>query len=132
MPLSETERTYEIRFTDRGPIRITIPATWKVTFGAVVPGAKAGYSGTFGLRIWETTDKQRAVFANVASFCDLSIPIAVAAVRRYGEEDWYLDNGSWTGEYADKVEKAWMPQVEVIDEAILPELNEPKGVMKPW
>jgi hypothetical protein len=107
-------RTYEITFTDRGPIRITIPETWKVTFGAVVPGAKGGYSGTFGLRIWEATDKQRAVFANVASFRDLSIEIMVAAVRKYGTEEWFADDGrTWTGAMADLVEKGWKPESEV-------------------
>jgi hypothetical protein len=111
-----TDRTYEITFTDRGPIRVTIPETWKVTFGAIVPSVKGGYSsGGFGLRIWEATDKQRAVFANVASFRDLSIEIMVAAVRKYGTEDWYADDGkSWTGDRADLVEKAWRPESEII------------------
>jgi len=108
------EVTYEITFTDRGPIRITIPATWKVTFGALVP-AKAGASmGPHGLRIWEGTDKQRAVFANVSSFRDLSLDIQVAAIRKYGTEDWYLDDGSlWVGLNADLVEKGWKSESEV-------------------
>jgi hypothetical protein len=108
-------RTYEITFTDRGPIRVTIPETWKITFGQVVPGSKSGGYTSFGLRIWEATDKQRAVFANVASFRDLSIEIMVAAVRKYGTEDWYADDGkSWTGDRADLVEKAWRPESEII------------------
>ena len=110
-----TDRTYEIQFTDRGPIRVTIPETWKITFGAVVPGAKGGYAaGAFGLRIWEATDKQRAVFANVASFRDLSIDIMVAAVRKYGTEEWFADDGkTWVKERAALVEKAWKPESEV-------------------
>lgn len=108
------EVTYEITFTDRGPIRITIPTTWKVTFGALVP-AKGGASlGPHGLRIWEGTDKQRAVFANVASFRDLSLDIKVAAVRKYGTEDWYRDDSvTWVGSRAGLVEKAWMSESEI-------------------
>ena len=102
MPLPTDElRTYEITFSDRGPMRITIPATWKVTYGAVVPGSKIG--GTYGLRIWETGEKQRAVWANVESFRDLSIQTEIAAVRKYGTEGWY----------ANLVEKAWKPESEV-------------------
>jgi hypothetical protein len=116
-----TETTYEIKFSDRQPtMRITIPSTWKVTFGAIVPGKTVS---AYGLRIWEGTDKQRAVFANVESFRDLSIPTLIAAVRKYGQEEWFRDNGDWTGELADQVEKAWKPEDEVSSTAILPELT---------
>lgn len=113
--MSET-RTYEI-VTTRGKQRITVPAEYKVTFGAVVPGAKAtGYGGGgWGLRIWESTDKQRAVFSDVISFRDLSIPVEVAAVRKFGSEDWVLDDGTYTGKKAETVEKAWKNIDEIKD-----------------
>ncbi len=109
-------RTYEI-VTSRGKQRITVPAAYKVTFGAVVPGAKAsGYSGGgWGLRIWESADKQRAVFTDVVSFRDLSIPVEVAAVRLFGSDDWTIDDGSYTGKKADTVEKAWKSIDEIKD-----------------
>jgi hypothetical protein len=94
-----------------------VPTSYKVTFGAVVPGAKAsGYSGGgWGLRIWEATDKQRAVFTDVVSFRDLSIPVEVAAVRLFGKEEWTIDDGSYTGKKADTVEKAWKSIDEIKD-----------------
>lgn len=106
-------RTYEI-VTTRGKQRITVPDTYKVTFGAVVPGTKGsgGYGG-WGLRIWESTDKQRAVFSDVISFRDLSIPVEVEAVRKFGSDDWLLDDGSYTGKRAGLVEKAWKPIDEI-------------------
>lgn len=108
-------RTYEI-VTSRGKQRITVPETYKVTFGAVVPGAKAaGYSGGgWGLRIWESADKQRAVFSDVVSFRDLSIPVEVMAVRKFGEETWTADDGTYVGKKADTVEKAWK-SIEDVD-----------------
>lgn len=110
-----SERVYEITFSDRGPMRVTVPDTWKITFGAVVPGKGGGAQfGSFGIRLWEATDKQRAVFANVTSFRDLSIPIQVAAIRKFGTDEWYRDDDqTWVGEVAALVEKAWRPESEV-------------------
>lgn len=105
------QKTYEVT-TARGRMRFTVPATYKVTYGAIVPGAKGGYSGGgFGIRVWEATDKQRMVMADVTSFRDLSIPVEVEAIRKFGaaDDDWYIDDGSWVGEKADQVERAWKP-----------------------
>lgn len=113
----EKMRTIEVEFSSRGPIRITIPDSWKVTFGALVP-AKAGSSqGPYGLRLWEGTDKQRAAFPDVIAFRDVTIPVEYAAVRRYGTEEWYADDGkTWEApERAALVQKAWKPEAEVID-----------------
>lgn len=121
--MTEGTRTYEI-VTSHGKQRITVPETHKVTFGAVVPGAKANsYSGGgWGLRIWESADKQRAVFSDVVSFRDLSIPVEVMAVRKFGEEDWTPDDGSYTGKKAETVEKAWKP-IDEVNEPIAIELD---------
>lgn len=79
------------------------------------PGSAS--SGPYGLRIWEGTDKQRAIFTNVTSFRDLSIPIQVAAVRKFGTEGWYEDDGkTWVGDRADLVERQWLSVDEVIYE----------------
>lgn len=113
-------RTYEMLMTDGRRQRFTVPATYKVSFGAIVPAsAKAsaqGYGGYgWGVRVWESAEKQRAVFSGVAEFRDLSIPLTVAAVRLFGapDDEWALDDGTWTGKRADLVEKAWKPIEEV-------------------
>ncbi len=116
-------RTYEI-VTAKGRQRVTVPEETKVTFGAVVPGssrsAGSSYSnGGWGLRLWAARDRQVAVFTDVISFRDLALPVVVAAVRKFGapEDDWFVDDGSWVGGKADKVQKAWMPIDEVREQA---------------
>lgn len=115
--MTEEMKTYQLEFSSRGPIQITIPATWKITFGAVVPGKGGGAQfGSFGVRIWESTDKQRAVFPDVVSMYDTSLDIKAMAVRKYGTEDWYEDDGkTWEGANAELVEKAWKAPTEITD-----------------
>lgn len=66
-----SDRTYEIKQGNER-FRIIIPANWKVTFGPLTPGSK--YGGSYALRVYESETKQRAVFVDVTSFRDLSIP----------------------------------------------------------
>ena len=63
---------------------IEIPATWKMTFGPWAPrgGGLRAYSENqvqqkpgWILRVYQTKEQQRAVFTNVESFRDLSIPL---------------------------------------------------------
>jgi hypothetical protein len=59
-----------------GDMKITVPSSWKVTFGPLNPGNKSG--GTCGdpcLRFYESETKQRAVITQVESFRDLSIAV---------------------------------------------------------
>lgn len=68
-------RTYEIGRKGGDKLRITIPEDWKVTYGPVIGEARqhGGDSGNV-LRIYETKDKQRALFTRVEEFRDLTIP----------------------------------------------------------
>jgi hypothetical protein len=102
-------RTYELAFKDGGVARIDIPETWKITFGPVA-GAKGVVEGAgFAFRAWQTEGKQRLLFTRVESFRDVSLPMQVKAVRRFGspETEWFLDDGSWTGKKAALVEHGW-------------------------
>ena len=58
-------------------VQIDIPEEWKVTFGPVAPNTARNDSGNhvLALRIYESNTKQRAIFTDVASFRDMSIPI---------------------------------------------------------
>lgn len=105
--MTDDMRTYQIEFTDgSAPVRVVIPATYKVTFGAIVPGRPgAATSGPLGVRIWEGTEKQRAVYANVASFRDLSIEELVPAARRFGTEEWYAADSQVMA--STQVEHGW-------------------------
>lgn len=123
-------RTYEVEYTPepsmygtKGSVsrtRITIPETWKVTFGPVVGAGKAvGLGNT--LRVWESDTKQRLLISGVLSFRDISIPVTIAAVRAYGQTTWHVDNGSWTGEHAEKVEKRWVSVDEISEIPLSPD-----------
>lgn len=54
-----------------GEIKITIPDTYKVTYGVTQPG----HDHSMSLRVWRTKDQQYACFRNVLAFRDLSIPM---------------------------------------------------------
>jgi hypothetical protein len=59
--------------------KIEVPAEWKITFGMVAPGAKSsgGYDGHSGwcLRFYESKEKPRAVFTDVKSFREITVPV---------------------------------------------------------
>lgn len=111
-------KTYEIDAGPRGgTFRVTFPATWKVTYGPVI-GANGKAVGAYGetgmcLRIWETDKLQRGLWTGVVAFRDVSLPMTVAAVRRYGSDEWRFDDGTWTGKKAEQVEKKWLPIEEI-------------------
>lgn len=73
---------------------IEIPASWKITFGAVNPGrSEDGYNrgGLHALRIWEG-EKLRAVFCDVRGVRDLSIPMAIKIEKSVGESRYESDS----------------------------------------
>lgn len=70
------KKTYLLFLTQNRKRRVTVPATWKLTFGMVAPGKAGGssnYDGSRGwcLRFYEGTDKVRAVFTDVRSFYEV-------------------------------------------------------------
>jgi hypothetical protein len=62
-------------------LKITVPSSWKVTFGPIVPGKSdnrrgyGAYEAPNCLRFYESNDKQRAIFTGVTGFRDLSIKV---------------------------------------------------------
>lgn len=99
-------RTYEIVTTD-GTLRMSIPESWKVTYAPVAPGAKS-YDGAYALRVYELETKQRAIFLNVKSFRDLSIPVQRLFVKTKGSDEWKRDNnGNSSSNSKIEVEREW-------------------------
>jgi hypothetical protein len=85
---------YLVRCMD-GDFIIEIPATWKVTFGAVNPGTgDRSYEGgrLHCVRVWESKEKLRAVFCNVSGIRDLSIPLARKLTKETGSAEWSMDS----------------------------------------
>jgi hypothetical protein len=67
-----------------GEFKITIPAAWKVTFGAFQNNTNRYGDAVVGgpaLRIYEAENKQRACFVGVRCFRDMSIPMERAVIR---------------------------------------------------
>lgn len=75
-----------------GVFKVTVPASWKVTFSAFMPGHGGGPRDLGpSLRIYEGRDKQRACFTNVVAFRDLSMPMERARMVD-GEPVWETDD----------------------------------------
>ena len=67
--------TYILEMKDGKRKKITVPSSWKVTFGLFAPGA-VGNAGKSALRFYEgSKENQRAVFMEVESFRDMSVPL---------------------------------------------------------
>ena len=138
MPESTDTRTYEVVTSD-GTFRIDVPANAKITFGPVVGASGKPSFGESGnsLRIWEGEKIQRALFLGVRSFRDLSMPMTIRAVREFGKEEWWADDGSWTGSRAELVERSWRSPDDLVemppDRAALGTVVDegPRHLMKP-
>lgn len=108
--MSDNIRTYEI-VTANGIIRMDIAESWKVTYGPVSPGAKSYGSGN-ALRVYESDTKQRAIFLDVVSFRDLSIPVKRLLVKHKGSEKWQSDHNGSNRQSKSVIERKWVTDEE--------------------
>lgn len=78
-PAAIPQTTYLLEMKDGSRKKLTVPSSWKLSFGPLVPGSKDGNynsSGALVLRIWEgSKDNQRAVITGVTAFRDMSLPV---------------------------------------------------------
>lgn len=81
--------TYLLTMKDGSEKKVTVPAAWKVTFGALYPGREANHSKT-GLRFYSSGNKQHAVFTDVESFRDTGIAIEEKRTKTQ-QETFYKD-----------------------------------------
>ena len=108
--MPEETRTLLIE-TVREELQLEVPAKWKITFGALQPGQSQSYgrdtNGTV-LRIYESDKQQRAVFRDVLSFRDLSMPLKRRVVttkeNKKGKHD---SKGNAEYEAAVEVDDEW-------------------------
>ena len=78
-----------------GKRKITIPDSWKITYGKIHGGESR--SGCFDgnvLRIYESKEKQRAIFTEVKSFMDMSIKVQKLITHKEEEETIKIKAGS--------------------------------------
>ena len=92
--MKEQMTTYLIRFQNGKEQKVTVPESWKVTFGPAARGnnatSKHTYKMPLALRFYENEKKQRAIFTDVASFRDTSIQIEEKVVRKQ-EKDGFME-----------------------------------------
>ena len=106
----EAKVTLLVQRDRNGDFTIQIPASWKVTFGAVNPGSN-GHSGRdlHCLRIYEG-EKLRAVYCDVRGFRDLSIPMAVKVSKETGSASWVHDSdGNFERNESRQIEASFVP-----------------------
>jgi hypothetical protein len=86
---------------------LQIKASWKLTFGAVNPGAPPHGRDLHCLRVWEG-EKLRAVFCDVRAFRDLSLPLARKVSSETGSSEWRQDSdGGFERSSKRQIESSW-------------------------
>lgn len=75
----EATKTYVLELNNGNLRKVTVPATWKLTFGPTIPyaGKGSGVSNGTALRFYEGSSKEnlRAAFTDVRAFRDASIEV---------------------------------------------------------
>lgn len=84
--VNDSTKTYLLHLANGNLRRVTVPASWKITFGPTVPfERKPGYSadmGKWALRFYEgAKENLRAIFTDVVSFHDEGIDIKERVTR---------------------------------------------------
>lgn len=81
--MADETKTYILESLKGQQRKVTVPATWKVTFGPTVPYERKSHGGNeqWALRFYESKDKLRAIFTDVRSFRDASIDILERRVQ---------------------------------------------------
>lgn len=102
-PEQET-RTYLVE-RDNETLKITVPSHWKVTYGPIVPGTR--FRSEYALRFYEGKENQRAIFTNVRSFRDLSIPVEKLVVQTITESKRKSDHKTGEEMYTVEREERW-------------------------
>jgi hypothetical protein len=85
---TDEKRTYLLEMSDGTRKKVTVPAAWKVTFGAFQPGSPSGSSQAHAptIRFYEgSKENQRAVITGVQGFRDMSIGIEEEIVNTQEE-----------------------------------------------
>ena len=106
-----SDRVYLLKTHGDGDLKITIPDSYKVTFGPVAPGAKGYGTGQLALRVYEAENKQRAIFTDVISFRDLSIPVERKIKGKKVESKSKSDGrGNRSAQEEIEVDESWVTE----------------------
>jgi hypothetical protein len=107
-----SEQTRYLVTTQTAEFVIEVDSDWKLTFGAVNPGAPPHGRDLHCLRIWDgpnaKTAHLRAVFCDVRGFRDLSLPLARKLETQTSAAEWKYDSdGGYESKHRRQIEKSW-------------------------
>ena len=120
------DTTYLIVHEDGTERKITVPSSWKVTFGPASRGAHKSSSGSnfkvpLALRFYENETRQRAIFTDVVSFRDLSIKTQVKK-RSTQEKHGFMEcDGKKKATVFQATVEEWIDPDELTKTTALPE-----------
>lgn len=108
----DEEKTYLIEFENGRRQKITVPESWKVTFGPAARGAngdkKLGRTMPLALRFYESDTKQRAIFTDVISFRDTSIKIEEERIDTQRKDGYVECEGKRKGVTFQAESRQWV------------------------
>lgn len=118
------ETTYLIEFENGRRQKITVPSTWKVTFGPAARGSN-GEKGMrqkmpLALRFYEAETKQRAIFTDVVCFRDVSIKIEEERVDVQQKDGFMECEGERKRVNFQATSKAWVNPDAIVTMPALP------------
>jgi hypothetical protein len=126
-------KNYLIEKENGKRMRITVPANWKVTFGPAARGLDKStnpqrYQMPLALRFYENETQQRAIFTDVKSFRDMSIPVMVEEIRTQ-EKDGHIEvEGKRKTTVFRATTKEWVDPDKATDE--FPQLPSDSDIFK--
>lgn len=89
----ESLTTYFVRRRGGNDQKVTVPSSWKVTFGPLNPGSRNPEGGHPALRFYEAENKQRMVITDVMEFRDMAIAVEEKRVS-VKKQTFYKDTPS--------------------------------------
>lgn len=106
----EGTRIYYIRKNDGSERRVTVPASWKVTFGPIwTPTAGSSSGLKYALRFYEgAKEHQRMVICDVEEFRDMSIPVVEKRKQSKRETYWKRGEAGDKAVVAEAIIEDWV------------------------
>jgi len=110
------QRTLLLNMADGKDMKITLPEGARITFGPTIPGKRNQPNPAYGsdasgysLRIYEDAknDSLIAVFCDVRSFRDITLPCSKLVLREAGQTLWKSDEDGYKVEREVKVQKTF-------------------------
>lgn len=121
------ETTYLIEFKNDKRQKITVPSSWKVTFGPAVAGVNKRNSDLqmpMALRFYEAENKQRAIFTDVRSFRDISIMIEEEQINVQEKQGFVEVDGKRKGTTFRAETREWVDPDAVSAQKLLPPIED--------